>query len=121
MFSVDAGDVVADGVLEPTVNEHALATAARMQDREQQTTHGWTSDVRVTPVIRAVRPRGSSTAETLSVFSGYRRNTYRRLPAGTSFFGSTNGIAAVVPVSGPFSDSMSSVVPGSASSIGTHT
>ena len=31
VFSVDAGDVVADGVLEPTVNEHALATAARMR------------------------------------------------------------------------------------------
>ncbi len=31
VFSVEAGDVVADGVLEPTVNEHALATAARMR------------------------------------------------------------------------------------------
>jgi hypothetical protein len=31
VFSVVAGDVVSDGVLEPTVNEHALATAARIR------------------------------------------------------------------------------------------
>ena len=41
--------------------------------------------------------------------------------AGRSLRGSTNGISAVTPVMSPCSDSTSSLVPGAASSIGTHT
>ncbi len=49
------------------------------------------------------------------------RPRYTSGEAGTSFFGSTNGIAAVVPTRRPFSESTSSLVPGSESSTGTQT
>ena len=60
-------------------------------------------------------PRGAPVGD------GTVREGQASAPAGTSFLGSTNGIAAVLPVIAPFSDSMSSVVPGSESSIGTQT
>jgi len=46
---------------------------------------------------------------------------YLRGAAGTSFLGSMNGMAAVLPVNGPASDWTSRTVPGRESSTGTHT
>src|SRR4029077_15949554 len=100
-----------------TVNEQALARiASRTMGRSSRRMRE-PPEVVVTRVIRERSLRGSTQSPTSQHFHRSYRHRYRgywRLPAGTSFLGSTNGIAAVVPVSGPFSDSTSSVVPGPA-------
>jgi len=108
-----------DGDFDPTVNVHAVPrTASNVMGTSRRRMRD-PPDVMVTRMIRVAAARGSRSRQALRDLSGCV--DHERLPAGTSFFGSTNGIAAVVPVRGPFSDSTSSVIPGPASSVGTHT
>src|SRR6185436_9033127 len=132
--------VVAESAWSPSLTEHADArTASRTRGTRRRRTYRPSFDGSGSYMVLSSHRPYRVRARTCRVVSklcrrratgapkGAHRVRHRAqegqasAPAGTSFLGSTNGITAVLPVSAPFSDSMSSVVPGSASSTGTQT